>query len=72
MFLIRTETGLEFKEEVFSEQFLAAIEQGEMLYLDEIGGIELKIESVRKRIYQLLKEPRPILGVWKSKENAWT
>lgn len=71
MFLIRTETGLEFKEEVFSKQFLAATEQGELLYLDEIGGIELKIESVRKRIFQLLKEPRPILGVWKSKENAW-
>lgn len=40
-----------------------------VILLDEIGGIELLSDSFAKNLYEILRQPKKIIGVFKSEKN---
>jgi|GEM_PF-6281581 len=68
-FLTVENTGLHFHSDRFTESFMQLTSEGDLILLDEIGGIELQLPEVRMRIMELLKSDIPLLAVWKSREN---
>lgn len=47
----------------------AAACETELIILDEIGGIELLVDDFTELLFSLLKQPRKIIGVFKSEAN---
>jgi len=68
-FLTMGNTGLCFHPDRFAESFQQLTQKGDLIVLDEIGGIELQLPQIRLRILELLKSDTPLLAVWKSREN---
>lgn len=70
MFLLKTEKGMIFNPELFSQQLESSLQEGDLLVLDEIGGAELSLPRVGDLLKEVLNGPIPVIGVWKSKANA--
>lgn len=68
-FLTVREQELKFDANLFTQSFLELTADGDLIILDEIGGVELQISEVRARILSLLNSDTPLLAIWKSKEN---
>lgn len=68
-FLTMENEGLRFHPERFTADFLQLTSQGDLILLDEIGGMELLLPEIRLRLAELLNDGPPLLAVWKSKEN---
>ncbi len=59
--------GVAYLDEAFSQ---AKAGQARLILLDEIGGHELKNDTFRCRLYELLDSDIPCIGVVKSAENT--
>jgi len=68
-FLTLEDQNLHFHTDRFSDSFMQLTLEGDLMILDEIGGIELQLPEVRARILSLLSSNKPLLVIWKSKEN---
>jgi nucleoside-triphosphatase len=56
-------------------KFLIEVAQNiaaDVILLDEIGGIELQSSLFQKALFQLIQQPRKIVGVYKSDQNFQT
>ncbi len=65
--------GACFHPEVFEQvgsELLLASEGKKLIYLDEIGGIELLSDLFRQNLYRVLAGPVPCIGVIKSLSNS--
>lgn len=71
VFLRFTESGREVNMEVFARvrKLMKGYENARFLVLDEIGGMELSMETYRKFLYEVLGSGIPCIGVMKSPEN---
>lgn len=62
-----------FSPEVFAGagvRFLENYQDCDLMLLDEIGGVELQVESFKNKLYEVLASPVPCIGVLKGIPNA--
>ena len=52
-----------------AEKIMAGWQNADLLFLDELGGIELQVPEMRELIYTLLSSSLPCIGTIKSQEN---
>ena len=61
------------RDEVFLTkgiEFLSDLSSRKLILLDEIGGFELLIDGFREKLYEVLLDNIPIIGVIKSVNNS--
>ncbi|AMP21291.1 hypothetical protein AZF37_09175 [endosymbiont 'TC1' of Trimyema compressum] len=75
IFIDKTDGGFKMKLAVFEEKGLAILQKAQtsnkkIIFLDEIGGVELFLSVFKRETLKLLEGEKPCLGVLKFKEDV--